>query len=127
MTISEMKVKNLAKAKKKNLASILCKLLLLSSSLPKESHQALFKLCCRIEPISAFSVRCAASLLNRIAFKRKGIRTEAFRDKMLFGPDDRSGPCKHISLMYPTRIFNAEPSARVGVKGQHVSIPLMPF
>ena len=45
MKISEMKAKNLA-----NVASILCKLLLLSSSLPKESHQALFKLCCRIEP-----------------------------------------------------------------------------
>ena len=63
MKISEMKAKNLA-----NMASILCKLLLLSSSLPKESHQALFKLCCRIEPISAFSVRCAK---NRIAFQKR--------------------------------------------------------
>ena len=63
MKISEMKAKNLA-----NVASILCKLLLLSSSLPKESHQALFKLCCRIEPISAFSVRCAK---NRIAFQKR--------------------------------------------------------
>ncbi len=44
-----------------------------------------------------------------------------------FWRDDRSGPCKHISLMYPTHIFNAKLSARVGEKGQHVPIPPMPF
>ncbi len=44
-----------------------------------------------------------------------------------FWADDRSRPCKHISLMFPSHIFNEELSARVRVKGQHVPIPPMPF